>query len=92
MVWRVVLDGIAVLHAGDSGPTPAELRVASAGGVDLFLAPWWILTGPEGADRIAATRARHAAAMHAGRRDQVVLPVGIALLRSPGQRISTEVR
>jgi hypothetical protein len=52
------------MHAGDSSPTPAELRAAAGEGIDLLLGPGWILGGASGAERIAATRARQVAAIH----------------------------
>jgi L-ascorbate metabolism protein UlaG (beta-lactamase superfamily) len=64
LVWVVTIGGVRVLHAGDSSPTPAELRAAAGEGIDLLLGPGWILGGASGAERIAATRARQVAAIH----------------------------
>ena len=65
--------------------TVAELRAAAGPGVDLFLAPGWILGGTLGAERIAATGAARVAAIHLLRADsQLPLSRALQLVR-PGE-------
>ena len=85
LVWVISMNGVRVMHAGDSSPTVAELRAAAGPGVDLLLAPGWILGGTLGAERIAATRASQVAAMHLLRADsQLPLSRALQLVR-PGE-------
>lgn len=91
LVWVVELGGRRILHLGDSSPSPAELRSASGDGVDLLLAPFWVLGGVEGLERIAATRASRVAAFHFGHEAGPFRgPADVVVLRSSGQRF--EVR
>lgn len=64
LVWVVELDGHRVMHLGDSAPSVADLEAAAGDGIDLLLAPFWVLNGIEGRERIAATRASRVAAFH----------------------------
>lgn len=67
LVWVIEHGGRRVMHLGDSSPTPAELAAAAGNGVELLLAPFWVLGGLEGLERIAATRASRVAAFHFAR-------------------------
>jgi L-ascorbate metabolism protein UlaG (beta-lactamase superfamily) len=86
LVWVVELAGLRIMHAGDSDPSPAELGRAAASGIDLLLAPFWILMGRDGPERIAATRARRVAAFHSGHRDRFSTADGVLVLDRPGMR------
>jgi L-ascorbate metabolism protein UlaG (beta-lactamase superfamily) len=87
LVWVVTVGGVRVMHGGDASPTPTELRYAAGSGVDLLLAPAWILGGARGAERIAATRAFQVAAMHLGEADTSLPPDRAVQLLRPGQRL-----
>ena len=90
LVWVITLNGVRVMHAGDSSPSPAELGTAAGSGVNVFLAPAWILGGARGAERIAATRASQVAAIHLGEADASIPARRAIQLLLPGQRV--EVR
>lgn len=64
LVWVIEVGGRRVMHLGDSSPSRAELAAAAGSGVDLLLAPFWVLGGQEGLERIAATGATRVAAFH----------------------------
>lgn len=63
--YRIDIGGVGIAHVGDASPEPDEL--APLGDVDLLLAPWWVLTGPRGAERVGAIGARRSAAFHLAR-------------------------
>jgi L-ascorbate metabolism protein UlaG (beta-lactamase superfamily) len=85
LVWVISIGGVRVMHAGDSSPTMAELEAAAGTGVDLFLAPSWILGGARGAERIAATRASQVAAIHLGAVDKSLPADRAVQMLVPGQ-------
>lgn len=91
VVWVVELDGRRVLHLGDSSPTTSEMSAAAGAGVDLLLAPFWVLGGVEGLERIAATRAGQIAAFHFGHDSRrFVGSREITPLRAAGQVLELE--
>jgi L-ascorbate metabolism protein UlaG (beta-lactamase superfamily) len=85
LVWIVSVGGVRVMHAGDSSPSVEELRTAAGSGVDLLLAPNWILGGARGAERIAATRAPQVAAIHLAETDTSLPAERAVQLLRPGQ-------
>src|SRR5690606_4764277 len=88
LVWVMEMSGIRVLHAGDAYPSELELRQVAGSGIDLLLAPWWMLNGVEGRGRIEATGARQVVAFHWGINDSVTgLAEGVTVLRTVGQRV-----
>lgn len=90
LVWVLSMGGVRVMHTGDSSPSAAELGAAAGSGINLLLGSSWILTGSEGAERIAATRASQVAAIHLRSGDTGVPASRAVQLLVPGQRI--EVR
>ncbi|MDX1661334.1 MAG: MBL fold metallo-hydrolase [Gemmatimonadota bacterium] len=90
--YRVETNGYAIGHIGDASLTPDELEPFI--GVDLLLAPWWVLTGAEGARRLAAVGADRVAAFHLGLEtaaseveERLSEGVDITVLRSSGTRM-----
>ncbi len=91
VVWVVKIGGIRLMHIGDSSPSSAELAAAAGDGVDVLLAPFWVLGGDRGVERMAATRASRVAAFHFGHDAGPFRgPAGVVVLRSPGQRFEVE--
>lgn len=84
VVYLVQLAGERVIHLGDSRPAPEDLiPLLEHGGPDLLLAPWWILTGDEGARLLESVGAHRVAGFHLARGDEPRVAHGVVLLEHP---------